>query len=133
MTVRELAVLALLAAGGAAVGAPPDRVPAGTWGGDHVGLEVAENRSQVEFDCAHGTLEGPLRLDAGGRFDVEGTYVQERGGPEREGEDQGRPARYSGACDGETLTLTLTLADTGQALGPYRLTRGKPPLLNKCL
>jgi hypothetical protein len=127
-----LAAVALLAVGPGA-GARPDRVPVGSWGGDHVGLEVAQADAQVEFDCARGTLEGPLRLDSRGRFDVNGTYVQERGGPEREGEERGRPARYSGTCDGRTLTLTIRLTEPKQTLGPYRLTRGATPSLRKCL
>jgi hypothetical protein len=123
-------VVAVLAAAG---GARPDRVPAGTWGGDHVGLEVTGDGAQLELDCARGTLRGPLRLDERGRFEVYGTYVLERGGPEREGEGDGRPARYSGTCDGETLTLTVTIDNPRETLGPYRLTRGKTPRLTKCL
>jgi len=66
-------------------------VPPGSWGGDHIGLEVSDTGARVEYDCAHGTIDGVLTLDAQGRFDARGAYVRERGGPVRE--DDRRPAR----------------------------------------
>jgi hypothetical protein len=111
-----------------------DRVQAGRWGGQHVALDVADAGGRIEYDCAHGTLDEPLELDRRGRFDVAGTHVRERGGPQREGEVlPSHPARYSGRVEGRTMTLTVTLTDTGDTLGPFTLTFGATPRLTKCL
>jgi len=111
-----------------------NRVVAGTWGGAHIGLEVTEKGAEVEFDCAHGTIAQPLLLDRQRRFDVKGVYIQEHGGPVREGEAAGgRPARYAGRVDSSTMTLTVTLTDTNEKIGTFTLTSGKVPVLRKCL
>jgi hypothetical protein len=105
----------------------------GLWGGDHVRMTVAETGASIEFDCAHGTVEETPRSDAEGHFELAGTYVPEHPGPIREGEQEDRhPARYSGKTDGSTLTVTVTLLDQDQQLGPYTLTYGRTPRLFKC-
>ena len=88
----------------------------GAWGGEHVSLVVDPSLSStaalVEFDCATGRIDPPVRLGADGRFDVSGLYVQGHGGPVREGEPPDvHPARYAGAVRGSTMTLTVTVSD----------------------
>jgi hypothetical protein len=109
-----------------------ESVPNGSWGDDHVVLTVTDNGGRVEFDCAHGTLDHPLRLDDRGRFSVAGTFVPD-GGPVRTGEDsRSRPARYQGRLDRQKLEFTVTVeGQTGQ--GPFTVTLGKSPKLTKCL
>jgi hypothetical protein len=110
---------------------PPERVPAGDWGGEHVRLTVEPSGGRIEFDCAHGTLDQPLGLDADGRFDVPGKLVGE-GGPVRKDETEGaRPARYRGSTDGQRLTLEVTL-EGGASAGTFSLTRGGRARLVKC-
>lgn len=129
-----LSGLALLAACGSSAASGEQRaVPPGTWGGDHVLLEVAAGGASLELDCAHGTVEGAIQLDTEGRFDVGGTYVQERGGPVREGGEDARPARYTGRVEGKTMTLTIAVGDGGDALGPFELGHGRSARLTKCL
>lgn len=95
---------------------------------------MSADGAAVELDCAHGRVEGKIRLDTDGRFDIAGTYVRERGGPVREQEeDSSLPAHYKGSVEGSTLTLTITLAESGETLGPFELTRGRTPRLTKCL
>ena len=133
MLVSWFAVLSLyacLSAGGAERG----RLPAGAWGGSHIRLDVTEEGATVELDCAHGTIRGPILPGADGRFEAAGTYVQEHGGPEREGEErEGRPARYSGRVEGSTLTLTIALNGADETIGTFTLARGKAARLTKCL
>ncbi len=109
------------------------RVEAGTWGGEHVRVEVREGGADVEFDCAHGTLDEPLEPDASGRFDVRGTYVREGPGPIRLGLTRPvRAARYAGQVSERTLTLTVTLVENSREVGSYTLTRGDAGRLRKC-
>lgn len=106
-------------------------VPEGEWAGEHVRLSVRSNGASIEFDCGHGTLDAPLKLDDKGRFDVKGSFVRE-GGPVREGPEDKQPARYSGTSDGTTMDLTAAL-DAGGTIGSFRLTRGATGRLVKCL
>jgi hypothetical protein len=108
-----------------------DRVPAGEWGGEHVGLLVTESGGRIELDCAHGTLDGPLAVDTDGLFAVPGTLVRE-GGPVRVDErPEVRSARYSGRLRGRRLELELVAGS--DHLGPYLMALGEPPRLLKCL
>lgn len=130
---KGILLLALLAGCGSAAGGDERALPIGTWGGDHVLLEIAAGGASLELDCAHGAVEGPIRLDGEGRFDVPGTYVQERGGPVREGQEDSRPARYTGSVEGKTMTLTIAVGDGGETLGPFELVHGRSARLTKCL
>ena len=135
MRLRMVVSTFLLAGLAAEPGGPAPRarrVPVGDWGGPRVGLSVEETKASLEFDCAHGRIPRRLSVDAKGRFQAEGRYVAEHGGPVRVDEaDEGRPAHYSGAVSGRTLTLTVRL-EGGETLGPYTLGLGQPPRLMKC-
>ncbi|HUG53486.1 MAG TPA: hypothetical protein VMR21_07790 [Vicinamibacteria bacterium] len=118
-------------ADGRALGDP--RAPLGTWGGEHIRLEVTSSGATVEYDCAHGTVDEPIALDAEGRFAVEGTHVPESGGPQRDGEQLPVfPARFTGRVDGRTMRLTVTLVEGG-VVGTFRLAHGGAGRLLKCL
>ncbi|HWS52859.1 MAG TPA: hypothetical protein VN228_01920 [Pyrinomonadaceae bacterium] len=141
-----LLLAALGAQGGSCAGADADgrggRAPMaqggrskgleGAWGGTGARLEVGEAGAEVEFDCAHGTLESPAP-DAAGGFDARGTFTRERGGPVREGAGEERlPARYSGKVEGDTMTLRVEAEGVAEAL-TFTLTRGSAGRLRKCL
>jgi hypothetical protein len=123
-------VLAMLRSQAAASGAD---VPSGTWAGEHIVLEVTSAGATVEFDCAHGTLDAPLALDSGGRFDVAGSFSPERGGPTR-GDSTSRavPARYTGSLKDSTLTVTVVLTESKDTVGVFTLRHGAKPRLFKC-
>lgn len=104
----------------------------GLWGGAHIRLEVNDRGAVVEYDCAHGSIDEQLTLDAEGRFEARGTYVRE-GGSIRVGIVRPvRPARYEGRVSGGQLNLTVTLTDTSQPAGSFTLTRGSEGRLRKC-
>jgi hypothetical protein len=128
-----LAFSALLACASAA--AERGRLAAGTWGGPHIRLDVADDATAaVEFDCAHGTITEPIVPDGTGAFQAAGRYVRERPGPVRkEDTGEGVPAVYAGKVDGKSLTLTITLTGFDQELGPFELIQGKTTRLTKCL
>jgi hypothetical protein len=125
--------MVLVLAGVLLAGCRGERVPNGTWGGDHAVLTVTDNGGRVEFDCAHGSLDHPLRLDDRGRFSVAGTFVPEHGGPVRAGEvPESRPARYQGRLDRQKLEFTVTTeGHTGSE--PFTVTLAKGPKLTKCV
>lgn len=110
------------------------RMTKGTWGGDHISVEVTEEGARVEFACAHGTISEPPKVDSQGKFSAKGAYVRERGGPQRVGEeDKGQPVIYSGTTDGKTATLTITNSATDEVIGTFKLTLGKRSRITKCL
>jgi hypothetical protein len=129
-TVRTVLVLAVVAA---ACGTPstPSMMPIGLWGGDHIALTVEATSAHVEFDCARGEI--PVRLpDAA--FTVAGTFVREHGGPIRVGETpDSHPALYVASISGGVMTLTIRLADSGELVGTFTLTRGSSGRVFKCL
>ena len=106
----------------------------GVWGGQHVRMEVTRDGAQLDFDCAHASINQPLKLDRSGRFDARGLYAQEHGGPVRADESQeGQPARFRGRLKGKTLTLTIVTDGSRETIGPYTLRFGQEPRVVKCL
>ena len=108
-------------------------VPEGSWGGVHIGMEVADKGADIEFDCAHCTISERLVLDREGRFRTKGAYVREHGGPIREGETPvSHPASYSGNVRGKVMTLTVALTDSSESIGTFTLTQGSEARVFKC-
>lgn len=121
-------------------------LPASRWGGQGIRLDLTADGAAIEYDCAHGTIERRVEPDEEGRFEAEGRHVEETGGPStsvsavdesgkeiRGGAGQdGHPARYVGRVEGGTMTLTVTLADTGRKVGTFSLKRDASPRLRKC-
>jgi hypothetical protein len=107
------------------------RIPAGLWGGEHIRIDVGEKTATVEYDCAHGVIQGPLTVDSNGRFNLRGTHTPERGGPIRANDpDRSQPATYIGSINGDKMTLTLRLA--GAEDETFTLQKGKEGELFKC-
>jgi len=105
----------------------------GTWGGPHIHLEVAKDSATIEYDCAHGTINGPLMLDRRGRFSYSGTYSLEHGGPIRMDEKpNARPVRYAGVVSGKTMKLTVTFVDANEEPEVFTLVLGGPGRVFKC-
>jgi hypothetical protein len=132
-----IALSLAIALGGAERQASP-----GVWGGEHIGLWVDQKGARVEYDCARGVIDEPLRLDAKGRFEARGTHRRESGGPARpdgeldetgKSQPSGQPARYTGRVVGKKMTLTVTLVETGEHVGTFSLAHEREPRLNKCL
>ncbi|HEV2854819.1 MAG TPA: hypothetical protein VHC97_18640 [Thermoanaerobaculia bacterium] len=130
-----LSVLLAVAWIGCALAAPArEKTLTGNWGGPHISLEATAEGARIEYDCAEGTIDGPIVLDRAGRFETTGTHRAEHGGPVREGEEpSSQPARYQGKVAGKTLKLTVTLDASGEEVGTFTLARGATPRLFKCL
>ena len=85
----------------------------------------------IEYDCGRGTIEQKLVLDRNNKFDVPGRHFRE-GGPTRL-DDDGEAARYQATVRSDTMTLTVTLSQSQETLGPFTLTFGRQVILKKCL
>jgi hypothetical protein len=108
------------------------RIPRGEWGGTHISINVGDRSATVEYDCAHGEILGPLSIDGEGKFQLRGTFTPERGGPVRAGETaRTRDATYAGTIAGNTMTLTLKIADSDET-ETFTLEKDKPGKLVKC-
>lgn len=132
---RPMMLVLLLAACSQSVGSGGRDAPVtGTWGGEHLRLELTSAGGDAEYDCAHGGLQEPITVDARGMFDVAGVHIREHGGPVREGEQvDSLPARFAGRVDGDRMTLRVFVGARPDTLGPFQLTRGADARILKCL
>jgi hypothetical protein len=118
----------------AARGRKHRRLAQGSWGAPHIRLTVGDSSATIEYDCAHGQIDGPLVIDSRGRFSLKGTHSPEHPGPVRDNEQSaGQPASYTGWTDGKKMTLTVTLAGQKEMIGTFSLTRGSQGRVFKCL
>ena len=101
----------------------------GTWGGDNAGLIVNVDDVHVHIGCTLGDAKGPVQTDLNGHFEATGTYNVDAY-PVNRGIEH--PAKFSGDVAGNTMTLTVSLTDTGQVLGPVTLTYGKQAQMGPC-
>ena len=132
MGVASRCALALAAVLAAACGGSSglERVPEGAWGGEHVGLVVGAAGAAVELDCAHGEITVALVLEADGSFALPGYLVHDVG-PAHDPELR-LPATYTGSSDGRSITLSITVSETGESRGPFTALLGAPPQVYKC-
>jgi hypothetical protein len=125
----------LLAFGAAAVLAAEPRpaapVAPGSWGGAHAQMEVKDEETRIELDCAHGVIPGGLAVGKNGAVDMLGALVRHGSRAETDA-GEGEPARFRGTLAGKTLTLTVTLVGPSQDLGTFKLVRGRPGRLATC-
>ena len=132
-TASALAIVVSLAPAGCGTN-PTPVIALGPWGGSHVSMEVTATGARLEYDCAAGVIEEPLRPDAEGRFTATGAHTPGRGGPIREGEVlPAFRARYDGQVKSAQMDLRVTLTETGVELGQFQLQRGSSGVLFRCL
>ena len=112
-----------------------ERTPVlGSWGGRHVGLIAGPIGAKLEYDCANGEIEGPIRLDRRGRFVAAGYHIPGHGGPERLGDVPPRwRADYFGSIHARIMTLLVKIPSKGIEIGPFTLRRGAAPMIVRCL
>jgi len=108
----------------------PDAIVSGTWGGDHALLEITATGAAIEFDCAHGSIFGPLDVGSDGAFKWKGTLTLE-GGPSPIPAPQPRDVVYVGKVNGDQMAISY-VGDNGIAQGPWMLTWNTKAFLHKC-
>lgn len=132
--VRGVALLALAVSLSACKTLMPDvRPESGVWGGPEIGVTLEGGQGTVEFDCASGTIDGPVFPGKGGIFSVKGTHRTGQSGPIKVGQIfRSQTATYAGTLLKDDMTLSVALED-GSNLGPFTLRRGAPAQLTPCL
>lgn len=102
----------------------------GEWGGEHIRLFAGDSLVTIEFDCAHATIEGGLRLDAEGRFEAVGWFVSESGAI-REGDGpRKRQMVFKGRAEGSVMFLQV--GSTGNDGESFELRMNEAGRLFKC-
>ena len=131
---KRSVILLTATALGACASVPKAAVPVtGEWGGRHVALSLSEASGTLNYDCAAGTIDGPLLPRSDGTFEVEGRHTPGTGGPEIVG--QVRPsfrALYWGVIRGQRMTIQARV-ENGVALGPFTLVKDAEPIIFRCL
>jgi len=107
----------------------------GTWGGQGAELIAQESSVRIEFNCAWGHIEGPLEIQSGGEFSIQGLYAIEPGGPGISGEPEpkGTPAIFFGSVKNSEIQLNVTISKQNRTLGPYVVRESEKSSLEKCL
>jgi len=106
-------------------------ISTGVWGGQHISMQVGAKSATIEYDCANGVIDGPLVVDAEGKFNLRGKHHVQHGGPIRADESsEGQPATYTGSIKGDEMTLTVKLGDHEPQ--EFTLEKGKEGELVKC-
>ncbi len=105
----------------------------GIWSGKHITLEISNDEATVEYDCATGKIDGKIKLDKKNNFRISGTYLEERGGPVRLGEQSNAvKVTFTGQIKGKKMNLTVSRNDTKKLIGKFTLYYGREPYLVKC-
>ncbi len=110
----------------------PPEAAVGLWSSSAVSLELRAEGGTLSYQCGAGTIAGDWRLDPDGTFTGTGEHFFGGGPAPIEGRPPNR-ARYSGRIHGRRFTLTVSLIDLGQQLGPFELTRGETIVGPVCL
>lgn len=120
---------ALMIAGTAALAAGP---LTGQFGGDDARLTLDAAGGRIETGCAAGLLDGPVHVDARGRFKARGNFEAYQPGPQQADVAPAAPrARYSGVVRGSDVTLTVAVA--GKPPVVLQLKRDRRTKLIRCL
>ncbi|MBL7976924.1 MAG: hypothetical protein JNN12_01190 [Bacteroidetes Order II. Incertae sedis bacterium] len=105
----------------------------GEWGSPQLALIVTQTGAIMEFGCATGTLDKPIKADKNGQFSVSGTYTPGSGVPPPEGYvPPVYPIIATGKISGQTMTLTIMRTDQPSEIGRFIVSKGTPAKLQKC-
>src|ERR1041384_5661729 len=76
----------------------------GDWGGPHLGMIATDSAASLEFECALGTIPGPIRTDVQRVYAVTGLFFPRSGGPlPMPSAATSHPAQYDGVVLGNKM------------------------------
>lgn len=104
----------------------------GVWGGREASLVLADSGGSMSFACGASTVDSAWSIGPGGEFSATGRYYF-GGGPVPPGGSTPHPARYAGLIQGNVFTVTITLTDLSETLGPFNMIRNGPPVVQLCV
>ncbi len=131
LIVARVIVMSAAVLGLAACSATAPRQPQ-VWGSDQANLNITNANAtlliQASGGCygSYGNFDGPL---PSGTFSVAGTYTQLIGA--YPGAVQ-HAAQFSGTVQGHELSITVTVPDAQQTIGPFTLARGVDTVWPAC-
>jgi hypothetical protein len=109
------------------------RLSTGQWGGVHININVEAGSASIDYDCATGTITGPLLIERNGRFTWRGTFHAERPGPIRRDDGANEsPVVYTGTVIGDEMKLRVKRSGNNEVLGDFTLKRGGAGRVFKC-
>ncbi len=104
----------------------------GVWGGQEASLVLADSGGSMSFACGASTVASGWSIGPDGQFSAIGQYYF-GGGPVPPGGTSPHPARYTGLVQGNVFTVTITLTDLSETLGPFNMIRNGPPVVQRCV
>ena len=111
---------------------PSTATVVGQWGGTEVSLVIDRSGGNLTYQCGSGTIDSSWTLTSDGQFAGSGEHYL-GGGPAPSGGRPPHAALYAGQVNGNTLTLTVTIPDLDEVLGPYQLKRNGAPVSEVCV
>jgi hypothetical protein len=105
--------------------------PVGNWGGMQASLLLTRSGGTLSYPCSAGTVDSGWAFTRAGKFTATGKHFFGGGPVPPEGHPP-RPALYSGRVTDSQFTLTVTLTDLQEVLGPFVLVRGGPQVQEQC-
>lgn len=103
----------------------------GTWGGREASLQLTSAGGSLSYACGAGTIDAGWTITRDGRLTGTGQHFFGGGPVPPEGRPP-HPATYVGRLAADHLSLTVTLTDLQQTLGPFDMVRGGPPVAELC-
>jgi hypothetical protein len=105
----------------------------GQWAGDQLQFVLDPTGGRIETGCASGTLVGPIKLNADGKFVATGTFSPVMPGPQlADAPNTVQAARYSGELVGAVMKMTILPAGAQEAQ-VFNLREGAKIKLLRCL
>lgn len=104
----------------------------GSWGGEHIIMNVTDTNAVIEYDCARGTMNKLIYYNADGDFEATGTHTLESGMVKAKAGREPLSVKYSGKVTGNKMEFTVYNIADGEKLASFDLELGKPGYLNKC-
>jgi hypothetical protein len=101
-------------------------------GAANVEMELTRTGANLDFDCAVGTIDQSLAVNADGKFRAAGTYTRESPGPTRANSNRAAATTYIGTIKGESMHLEIVLANSKETVETFELVRGRTGHVMKC-